>query len=74
MAALMTWVPALKPVGSGIEAVAKRTMVLTLFLIGTSMTRDSFKKAGLRPMLHGVVLWALIATLTLSAIVIHWIN
>lgn len=74
MAALMTWVPSLKPVGSGIEMVAKRTMVLTLFMIGTSMTRDSFKKAGIKPLLHGTVLWAFIATLTLSAITLNWIQ
>lgn len=74
MAALVTFIPVLKPIGMGIETVAKRAMVLTLFLIGTSMTRDAFKKAGFKPLLHGTLLWALIATLTLSAILTGWIQ
>jgi uncharacterized integral membrane protein (TIGR00698 family) len=74
MAALVTWIPALEPVGGGIEATARRTMVLTLFLIGTSMTRETFKRVGLKPLLHGTALWFIIATMTLSAIEANWIQ
>jgi uncharacterized integral membrane protein (TIGR00698 family) len=74
MAALVTWIPALKPVGGGVESIARRTMVLTLFLIGTSMTRETFRRVGLKPLLHGTTLWAIIATMTLSAILASWIQ
>ncbi|MFL5813931.1 MAG: YeiH family protein [Bdellovibrionia bacterium] len=74
MAAIVTWIPALKPLGGSVESIARRTMVLTLFLIGTSMTRETFKRVGLKPLLHGTTLWAIIATMTLSAIAASWIQ
>ena len=67
-AALMTWVPELQPTGHWIESVARRTMVLTLFLIGVGLTRATLKAVGFKPFMQGVMLWFAVSSLTLAAI------
>ncbi len=74
MAALMTWVPALRPAGHGIEAVAKRLLVVTLFLIGANMTTGTIRRVGVRPLAQGVLLWIVVAVATLGAIEAGWIR
>jgi uncharacterized integral membrane protein (TIGR00698 family) len=74
MAALVTFVPALRPAGLVVAAGAKRLLVATLFLIGTSLTRDAVKRVGLRPVALGVALWFLAAAATLSALKAGWIS
>jgi uncharacterized integral membrane protein (TIGR00698 family) len=49
-------------------AVSKRAMAATLFLIGSTLSVSALKKTGIRPLAHGVVLWALIAAVSLVAI------
>ncbi len=68
MAALVTWVPSLKESGHLVETVAKRALVLTLFLIGSGLTKETLKSVGARPLIQGVVLWIIAASVTLSAI------
>ena len=48
--------------------LAKRGIIVTLFLIGTSLTPATFKSCGLRPLVQGVALWFLIGGLALLAI------
>ncbi len=67
-AALVTWVPQLRPAGQVVSSVAKQTLVLTLFLIGTGITRESLRNVGVRPMVLGVSLWVIVGTLSLAAI------
>jgi uncharacterized integral membrane protein (TIGR00698 family) len=50
-------------------ARAGRTaLVLTLFLIGTSVTRDQLRSVGVRPLVYGFLLWLAVAVPTLLAI------
>jgi uncharacterized integral membrane protein (TIGR00698 family) len=70
MAALVTWIPALHTPGQIIELIAKRLLVLTLFLIGTNLTRATLKAVGFRPFVQGVTLWLIMGTGTLAAIVL----
>jgi uncharacterized integral membrane protein (TIGR00698 family) len=67
-AALITWLPDLAPAGRMISDGAKRSLVLALFFIGSGLTLESLKSVGLKPFLLGIVLWAVIGTLTLTAI------
>ena len=46
-------------------AAAKIGFSITLFLIGTGITRDALRKVGVRPMLHGVLLWLIIMSAAL---------
>ncbi len=74
MAALVTWLPALRPAGLAVAAGAKRVLVMTLFLIGTSLTRDAVGRVGLRPVALGIALWVLAAGSTLAALRAGWIS
>jgi uncharacterized integral membrane protein (TIGR00698 family) len=74
IAALVTWTPALRPAGLGVAAVARRALIVTLFLIGTTLTRESVRRVGARPVFLGVLLWMLAASATLGAILSGWIS
>lgn len=73
-AALATWIPGLQGPGHLVEAVARRTLVLTLFLIGSNLTLSTLKSVGIRPFAQGVLLWLSIATVTLGGILSGWIS
>lgn len=73
-AATVTWVPDTKLAGDWVANVAKRLLVVTLFLIGTGLTRKSLATVGLRPLVQAVTLWIIIATLVLAAILAGWIH
>lgn len=67
-AGLVTFIPALQEPGHYIEAVAKKLMVLTLFFIGSSLTRQTVQAVGIKPFLQGVGLWVIMGSTTLAAI------
>ena len=67
-AALVTYFPSLRQAGHLTAAVARQALVLTLFLIGASLTRSSVRAVGVRPLLLGIVLWIAVASLSLGAI------
>jgi uncharacterized integral membrane protein (TIGR00698 family) len=64
--ALFTWVPDIQFCQPFILNFAKKGLVLSLFLIGLSLTWDTLKTVGLRPLLQGVSLWAI----TLSTVLL----
>ncbi len=68
VAALVTWVPALKEPGQWAAQGARHVLVTTLFLIGAGVSRDALRQVGVRPLVLGVVLWAVVASATLGAI------
>jgi len=73
-AALVTWVPALATPGHFVEFLARRALVMTLFLIGSNLTHSTLKSVGIKPFVQGVTLWIVVASGTLAAIlggVIH---
>jgi uncharacterized integral membrane protein (TIGR00698 family) len=49
----------------GIAGAARTALVLTLFLIGASITLKEVRSVGLRPFVHGVSLWLLVSIPTL---------
>ena len=48
--------------------VARRSLVVTLFLIGAGVSRHTFRTVGFRPLAQGVILWLLVSATTLVAI------
>jgi len=54
--------------------LGKLGLGVTLFLIGTSITRDSLRKVGARPLLQGVLLWVVVGTASLLLILKGWIH
>lgn len=51
-----------------VSAAARTALVLTLFLIGANLTRAQLRAVGVRPFMHGLVLWLIVASATLGAV------
>ncbi len=73
-AALVTLLPVLKPAGHVVAECAKRALVLTLFLLGLGLSRESLARVGPRPLVQGLLLWVLVGGGTLAAILAGWIR
>lgn len=56
-----------------LNRLGKTGLVVTLFLIGTGISRGTLRQVGARPMLQGVVLWIIVAVASLVAIRTGWI-
>ena len=67
-AALATWIPALRPAGHLVAEVARRALVVTLFLIGVGLSREALRRVGPRPLALGLALWLLMGGATLAAV------
>ena len=65
-AVLATYAPS--PVYAWFVEAARRGLPITLFLIGTGITRASIRSVGIRPLLLGVALWVIVATGSLVVI------
>ena len=48
--------------------LAKAGLTVTLFLIGASLSRETLKKVGFKPLLQGVILWLVISLVSLWAV------
>jgi uncharacterized integral membrane protein (TIGR00698 family) len=72
-AALVTWLPSLRPLGLQVAEASKRALVLTLFLLGLGISRQTLRKVGPRPFLQGLLLWAAVGGLSLWVIRRGWI-
>jgi uncharacterized integral membrane protein (TIGR00698 family) len=67
-AAITTVLPALRPAGDVVAAVARQALVVTLFLIGAGMSREAVRAVGPRALLHGATLWIAVAGATLAGV------
>ncbi len=74
MAALVTFVPEFKTYGDLLNQGAKRSLVMTLFLIGSHCPRSALKEVGIKPLILGISLWILVSVSTLSSIKLGWIS
>lgn len=67
-AACRTLLPQYSHLWGQMSAVAKQSLVITLFLIGSGLSREVLRNVGVRPLLQGVTLWLIVSSLTLSAL------
>lgn len=56
-----TYVPAPQLAWDVLVRIARIGLTVTLFLIGSSLSRESLKKVGVRPLILGVLLWIAIS-------------
>ena len=68
VAAATSLIPQLHAPGLVAAAIARRVLVLTLFLIGLGLSRQTLRAVGLRPLILGLVLWIAAGVGTLLAI------
>jgi len=73
-AAIVTWIPALKPSAHAVFVGAQRSLVVTLFLIGSGLSRQALQVVGRRPLIQGFLLWVVMGSGTLGAILLGWIG
>jgi uncharacterized integral membrane protein (TIGR00698 family) len=72
-AVLNTYVPVIQRGSHALFAVGRLGLTATLFLIGTGISRATIKEVGWRPLLQGVLLWAVVGLTSLYFIRIGWI-
>jgi uncharacterized integral membrane protein (TIGR00698 family) len=75
MAAMLnTYLPAGSSLFSSLFKFGRIGLTVTLFLIGASVSKETLKQVGVRPLLQGILLWLAVATISLLLImkgVIH---
>ena len=64
---LLSGVPA---VGEAVNGLARKGLTLTMFFIGASLSLDTLRQVGLKPLVQGVSLWVAISLGTLGYI--YW--
>jgi uncharacterized integral membrane protein (TIGR00698 family) len=63
-----TFMPALQPVETYVVMLSKIGLKITLFLIGTGLTKELVASVGIKPFVQGVCLWLFISLLSLGVI------
>lgn len=63
-----TYLPFIQPYSSSIVHIAKGGLTLTLFFIGSSLSKSLLATVGFKPLLLGVVLWIVVSLVSLWVI------
>jgi uncharacterized integral membrane protein (TIGR00698 family) len=73
-ALLNTLLPVFNPAFAALSHLGKIGLTVTLFLIGTGLSKETLKKVGVRPLLQGLTLWIIVGATTLTLILMNWIH
>jgi uncharacterized integral membrane protein (TIGR00698 family) len=73
-ALLNTLLNTLLPAFGALHHLGKIGLTVTLFLIGTALTRETLQRVGVRPLLHGLALWIVVGAGTLALVLFNWIG
>jgi len=63
-----TYLPLFGSAYPPLSALGKTGLTVTLYLIGTGISKSTLKEVGVRPLLQGIVLWAIVAISSLALI------
>ncbi len=63
-----SYLPMVDLYGDYIFTISKQLLVVTLFLIGASLSIKTLREVGVRPLIMGVALWIIVSVLSLTAI------
>ena len=63
-----TYVPQLKSLYPALAHLGVTGLTVTLFLIGTGLSKATLREVGIRPLLQGVLLWAIVGLVSLQMI------
>jgi len=75
LAAVMnSYVPWLSPVYPAMARLGRLGLAVTLFLIGTGISRETLRTVGVGPLLQAVLLWIAVWSVSLWAIMEGWIH
>lgn len=73
-AALKTMLPQGEHLWLTLSRAAQQSLVVTLFLIGSGLTREVLRRTGVKPLAQGVLLWAIVSAASSFAIMTGWIH
>ena len=63
-----TYLPVFQPAYPVMKHLGIVGLTVTMFLIGTGLSRQTLREVGIRPLLQGIVLWIVVATGSLTLI------
>jgi uncharacterized membrane protein YadS len=63
-----TYLPVFAPLNPKLSLLGKSGLTVTLYLIGTGISKSTLKQVGVRPLLQGMLLWAIVASASLALI------
>ena len=63
-----TYVPFFAPLYPRLGMLGKSGLTVTLFLIGTGISKSTLRQVGVRPLIQGILLWAIVAAASLTLI------
>lgn len=67
------WVPQSAAWFGALNRLGRTGLTVVLFLIGSGITRSTLRQVGIRPLVQGVTLWVVVASVSLWAIHAGWI-
>ena len=73
-ATIKTTLPQFDLLWHPLNSTAKQSLVVTLFLIGTGMTKEVLSRTGIKPLAQGILLWMIVSVASSVAILRCWIN
>lgn len=68
VAAIRTMLPMYEHLWAGLATIARQCLVMTLFMVGTGLSREVLRTVGVRPLFQAIILWGLVSVLTLVAL------
>lgn len=69
-----TYLPQLQPMYPTLKHLGIIGLTVTLFLIGTGLSKKTLRAVGVRPLLQGLLLWIVVAVGSLELIRMGWIR
>jgi uncharacterized integral membrane protein (TIGR00698 family) len=72
-AAAATYFPRFAAQYGTLSHLGKAGLTATLFLVGTSLSKNTLRQVGVRPFLQGITLWIIVAGVSLAAIYFNFI-
>ncbi len=75
LAALMnSWLPSFHAAFAVLDHLGKIGLTVTLFLIGTGLSKETIRLVGARPLMQALVLWIIVGCSSLALILLNWIH
>ena len=56
--------------GQAVSGLARKGLIITMFFIGASLSMDVLKQVGMKPLIQGIALWAVISLSSLAYILL----
>jgi len=73
-AVLATYLPQFSSAFVFLSRLGRIGLTVTLFVIGTGLSKETLRQVGVRPLMQGILLWAIVAVGAFALIMSNWIR